>query len=409
MTIQFKLNSIKLKKGVDLCLKEYYNLFNPTNNNIKVKNMNKEQMNNTKAPLEAFKVTKAINLVAKSPNYIIKGLLEDNKNTAIYGDSMAGKTFLTLSAMYAVALATLYPNMEWNGMPVAKASPVLYCCGEGQEGIDNRLIGIRNSYNLPNQDNVPFYKTDRSVILNNELNVEQIILTAKQIKEAEGEFPNPIVFDTLNTSFSGNENSADDIAALIRGMNEIRYATGSCVIVVHHEGKNGEIRGSSALRAGVDKLIRVSKQDKENSENNNIVVSDGKSKDSKESDDLILRKEIVKIGFDERWQEDITTLILKKVSTVDEKSKEKEKVFAKVRPHLKGKMQEQVFDVIAELSLENKVMPMQEVLQLAVERTGKSQKQIKSILDVFNNHKKIIQMSDENLVIVSEEEILNVI
>jgi hypothetical protein len=57
----------------------------------------------------------------------------------------------------------------------------------------------------------------------------------------------------------GDENTARDMGRVVEAAERIRDAAGSCVLLVHHIGKNVEagMRGSSALLGAVDTTIEV--------------------------------------------------------------------------------------------------------------------------------------------------------
>src|SRR5690606_13091125 len=69
-----------------------------------------------------------------------------------------------------------------------------------------------------------------------------------------------IVIDTLARSIVGvDENSAKDMGGVIKHLDQLRRATGSTILLVHHTGKDASAgaRGSSALRAAMDTELEV--------------------------------------------------------------------------------------------------------------------------------------------------------
>jgi hypothetical protein len=72
-----------------------------------------------------------------------------------------------------------------------------------------------------------------------------------------------IIIDTLSRAMpGGNENSPEDMTALIRNIDEIRRRTKAHALLVHHCGKDTAkgMRGHSSLRGAIDTEIEVSKQ-----------------------------------------------------------------------------------------------------------------------------------------------------
>jgi hypothetical protein len=69
-----------------------------------------------------------------------------------------------------------------------------------------------------------------------------------------------IVVDTLARAMKGgDENSAQDMGALNDAMSALIEATGACVLLIHHSGKNkgAGARGSSALLGAIDTELEV--------------------------------------------------------------------------------------------------------------------------------------------------------
>jgi hypothetical protein len=61
----------------------------------------------------------------------------------------------------------------------------------------------------------------------------------------------------------GDENAVKDVMLVLQAARRIRDDIGAAVLIVHHTGKNGEAeRGSSALRAGADTMLKLSAEGK---------------------------------------------------------------------------------------------------------------------------------------------------
>ena len=72
--------------------------------------------------------------------------------------------------------------------------------------------------------------------------------------------------DTLGRAMAGgNENAPDDMGALIGGADVVRRATGTCVGLLHHLGKDESrgARGHNSLRAALDTEIEITLSDKQ--------------------------------------------------------------------------------------------------------------------------------------------------
>ena len=95
-----------------------------------------------------------------------------------------------------------------------------------------------------------------------------------------------LFIDTLARCSVGlEENSAGDMGRVIRAAYYLREAMGpdGTVVLVHHAGKSGTVRGSSALEGGVDQVLRIER------EGDHLELSDQKRKDSPELAPIRLR------------------------------------------------------------------------------------------------------------------------
>ena len=82
--------------------------------------------------------------------YLVKGLIPHPGLTLIWGPPKSGKSFWTFDLVLRVAL-----GQEYRGRRVHQG-PVVYCCFEGQSGIQARAEAFRQRF-LPEQaDDVPF-------------------------------------------------------------------------------------------------------------------------------------------------------------------------------------------------------------------------------------------------------------
>ena len=67
-----------------------------------------------------------------------------------------------------------------------------------------------------------------------------------------------VILDTMARCNSGDENSVQDVMAIVRNCDRIRHETGATVLLVHHTGVNeSRERGSSALRAACDGMLAL--------------------------------------------------------------------------------------------------------------------------------------------------------
>ena len=182
-----------------------------------------------------------------SADDFVEGVLIAGGMSVVYGASNVGKTFFAADLALHVAL-----GWQWRGREV-EAGPVLYVAAEGSYGIRNRVAAFRSHYEI--EGKVPFHVIPVSVnLLNDDEAVERLINTAR-VKGAS-----MVVLDTLARVIAGgNENSSEDMGALIGNCDRIRTETRAHVMLIHHTGKDEArgARGHSSLRAATDTEIEV--------------------------------------------------------------------------------------------------------------------------------------------------------
>ena len=99
-----------------------------------------------------------------------------------------------------------------------------------------------------------------------------------------------VILDTqARVTVGAEENSSRDMGEFVDGLEQLRQQCGACVLVVHHEPRNGEnLRGSTALEGAATTILRVSK------DGDLVTLSNPKQKDAPEQPDLPLA--LVPIG-----------------------------------------------------------------------------------------------------------------
>lgn len=201
---------------------------------------------------------------------IIKGLLPAQSLVSVFGPSGSFKSFLTLSWCCHIAA-----GLPWDGRKVEQGS-VLYVAAEGGPGISKRIKAWENHYEIDVGSSLG--RLDQPAFPADENHVRGVLDACSALSEASGMPVKLIVFDTLARCFGGgDENSAKDMGAFIKGCDQIRVATDATVLIVHHTGKDPDrgARGSSALRAALDAELSVMRE-----QSRSLVLTSTKMKDS---------------------------------------------------------------------------------------------------------------------------------
>lgn len=176
----------------------------------------------------------------------------------VFGDSGTGKSFVIIDLLFSLAT-----GLPWcNGLfEVPCARPTLYATGEGLRGVRRRfyardcLLREHGDGESPHITILPL--TPQLFDRKSEFRFENFIAA-----HVEANLPSPalVVIDTLATAAIGaDENDAGEMQLVIDGAQKIRDAFGAVVLLVHHCSKQGDSRGSTALRAAVDFALKLKK------------------------------------------------------------------------------------------------------------------------------------------------------
>jgi putative DNA primase/helicase len=177
---------------------------------------------------------------------VIENILPLGSLACLYGEPAGGKSFAALDIAYCIS-----QGIPWHGRKVEQG-PVIYIAGEGLDGIAKRIKALAAKYGC--DDPKDFYLSNGSIDLADNKTVQSLL------DELSGKTPiKLIVIDTMHRNFTGDENSAKDIAVLVKHADDLTEQTGAAILIVHHSGKskNAEARGSSALKAALDVEIMV--------------------------------------------------------------------------------------------------------------------------------------------------------
>ena len=181
-----------------------------------------------------------------APEFVIDGLLEHRALTAVIGAPGVGKSGCVLDMAASIAL-----GKRWMGRSVLQQR-VLYLPGEGLSGAVQRLLAWEAAHDLD---------------VGEDLLVGDSIIQVAASPQAWGaviqkmlEFDVGLtIIDTFARASVGlEENSATDVGKAIARFDQVRKATGSGLMVVHHTAKSSSSgRGSSALNGALDTELLI--------------------------------------------------------------------------------------------------------------------------------------------------------
>lgn len=182
--------------------------------------------------------------------WIVRGVLPRAGLVIVYGESTAGKSFLTQDLLAAIKRGIIW---EGNGEQCMQGN-VLIIAAEGQEGARNRAeaYAIANP-NVPASSLPSFMLEEPNFLLHDD--AEEV---AKRVIE-RGEFL-VIAVDTASAVSPGaNENSSDDMGRLIASCKHLHSRTKATVILIDHSGisTKDRLRGWSGKKGACDAQIQV--------------------------------------------------------------------------------------------------------------------------------------------------------
>jgi hypothetical protein len=149
----------------------------------------------------------------------------------LIGASGSFKSFVLLDVAACVA-----NGRSWHGA-ATKAGPVVIVAAEGASGLKQRLAAWRERHGLTRHG---------LIVLPRPVQVAGPEWRSFVARMADMR-PALIGFDTqARVSVGRNENDAREMGEVVEGLEELRVATAACVLVVHHTGKSGQERGSTA-------------------------------------------------------------------------------------------------------------------------------------------------------------------
>lgn len=187
-------------------------------------------------------------LLAKTPerfDWLVAALMPMATTALLYAEAGTGKTLLVNSIIKAVA-----GGQDWNGYPT-KHGKVLYIQTDEPEVNTSHNLKEAGFESVPNENLTIYFKWQFSQM-------------AKLKETIEQEQPKLVVIDSLtscNRSSTVEEKNVEYARSLYE-LRDIAMETGCAIIVLHHENKNGQVRGTTAIKANVSEVWHLKSCDK---------------------------------------------------------------------------------------------------------------------------------------------------
>lgn len=244
------------------------------------------------------KLVKAADLATMpAPAPLVHGLLDLDTESWLIGAPGSLKSFVALDIAGHVGR-----GQEWQGHRVEQRD-VLYVAAEGQRGM--------------------VLRTRAWITRHGDMEGVTFLPYPVKVKSTDGQWgalvelsaelhPGLIIIDTQARVATGlEENSATDMGVLTEAVSALRRATGACILVIHHTGRNGgDARGSSALDGAQDTELKVVRAEPRSALQCKIIQD--KQKDMAEGDraGIPLQFRVVDLGTDDQTGRELSSLVM---------------------------------------------------------------------------------------------------
>jgi AAA domain/DnaB-like helicase N terminal domain len=248
----------------------------------------------------------ALREASMAVRWLCKRVVPADSIGMMFGGSGTFKSFIALDLALHVA-----HGLPWMGRRTHQGQ-VLFIAAEGGAGLWPRIHAWHKERGLHWQG-APVFVVPAAVDLT--ADAWRVVDAAQLV----GVAPTLVVVDTLSQTYNGEENSANEMAAYLRELGaRFRQLWQCAVLLVHHSGHQAteRPRGSSAIRANLDFLLGVFRDEKEML----ATVSCIKQKDGELFDDAVFGLSVSKLGHDDEGDE-ITSLVARHLSTADERDR----------------------------------------------------------------------------------------
>jgi hypothetical protein len=183
------------------------------------------------------------------PEPLVPGVLYKDSPAWLYGEPGCGKSFVAIDLAGCVGTGEI-----WQGFGPAVQGQVIYLVAEGVTGIKQRVRAWEGSMGTK-MTGVQFLPV--AVQASNDSEWQALVDLAAEIR------PALIVIDTQARITVGmEENSNTEMGRLVHRIEQLRKASGACVLTIHHTGRAGDhMRGAIAIDGAATTTIKVEKSE----------------------------------------------------------------------------------------------------------------------------------------------------
>jgi hypothetical protein len=195
-----------------------------------------------------YSVEDLVELKDDPSKWIVPNMIPRVGRVIVYGVGSAYKS----SVMFDTSIAVASGGALLERMPVVRSfGPVILLSCEGSIYTNrDRLMAFMRSRNvLPSS--VRLFYGQQPLELRRDEGANALTRMVELIR------PAMVVIDPLVSFFGGNENDTEQVTAFTRRLDKLIQQYEFALVIIHHANKASEIRGSSALQAWTDGLIKL--------------------------------------------------------------------------------------------------------------------------------------------------------
>jgi len=240
---------------------------------------------------------------SRAVTWLVKHCVPADSIGMLYGGSGTFKSFIALDCALHVA-----HGLPWMGRRTMKGE-VLYIAAEGGSGLWARIVAWHRARRLQ-YTGIPLHVVPAALDLT--ADAWRVVEAA----QGKGISPKLVVIDTLSQTYAGEENSAGEMAAYFRELGaRFRQLWNCSVMLIHHSGHQSteRPRGSSAIRANLDYMLGVYRDEKEMLATLTCV----KQKDGETFSDATFAMSVHDLGTDEDGDR-VTSLVARHLSSAED-------------------------------------------------------------------------------------------
>ena len=199
------------------------------------------------------KPSQLTNSANRDGDWLVDGLIERGTRGLVVAPPKTGKSLLFLDMVVCLATGRRFLGARPYSRPVRCA---VISREDGPSIVHRRLQQLAAGHNLN------AYDIDLNIRVNTTIQSSHFKIDkpddlkemAEWLKAERIEF---CVIDVLNRLHDQQENSTDDMTRVMQRFDELASLSGAQVCVIHHTNKNGDVRGSSAIRGWADYIVTL--------------------------------------------------------------------------------------------------------------------------------------------------------